>query len=202
MNALLREAAEWRLIGLLFECPAGGWPNLVTTLASEVGDAALRDAALAALDEATEGLYHSIFGPGGPTPPREVSYRDSVQLGYLMSELASYYDAFAYRPRTAEVPDHIAVETGFIGYLRLKEAYAVASGDPDRAAIAADASQRFIGEHLSVMAEPLAAALESSGVRYLALAAQALLHRTGAPRTLPVLSSNTDSLFACGDTDQ
>ncbi len=201
MNAQLREAAEWRLIGLLLECPRAGWPDQVRRLASEVSDPALREAAQAAAGEAAEGLYHSIFGPGGPAPPREVSYRDSVQLGYLMAELASYYDAFAYQPDTPEVPDHVAVEAGFIGYLRLKEAYAVASGDPERAEITSEAARRFIDEHLSVMAEPLAAALENSGVRYLALAAQALLRRTGPPRTLPVLSSDTESLFTCGATE-
>lgn len=181
---LLREASEWRLIGLLFECPASGWAEEVSALARDSGDSLLRDAAEAA-HEASEGLYHSVFGPGGPASPREVSYRDSPQLGYLMSELASYYDAFAFEPKTPEAPDHVAVEAGFVGYLRFKEAFAVSEGDTEHAAITAEAAGSFVEEHLSRIAGPLAITLAESGVAYLALAAQALLELTGPPRSEP-----------------
>ncbi|MEK7406695.1 MAG: molecular chaperone TorD family protein, partial [Acidobacteriota bacterium] len=162
-----------------FECPVGGWREKVAAVTSEIADAELGAAAETAQAEATEGLYHSLFGPGGPVSAREVSYRESVELGHLMSELACYYGAFAYQPGTQEVDDHVAVEAGFVGYLRLKEAYALASGDAERAAVTAEAARRFIDDHLAAMAEPLAAALGASGSRYLATAAAALLRRTG-----------------------
>jgi nitrate reductase assembly molybdenum cofactor insertion protein NarJ len=178
-NNLLREAAEWRLISLLFECPTKGWREQVAALAGEITDEDLKLAANAAQDEATEGLYHSIFGPGGPAPAREVSYRDWVQPGYLLSELSGYYNAFSFHPATQEVADHVSVEAAFIAYLRLKEAYALDCFDSEHASVTAEAAQNFIKEHLSNMVEPLSHSLALSGVRYLSLTGTALLQRVG-----------------------
>jgi nitrate reductase assembly molybdenum cofactor insertion protein NarJ len=202
-NKLLHEAAEWRLIGLLFECPVNDWCKQVKTLAKDVTDETLKQAAEAAQEEASEGIYHSIFGPGGPAPAREVSYRSWSQPGYLLSELFSYYDAFSYNPVTYEVPDHVSVEAGFIAYLRLKEAYAMDCLDYEHATVTADAARNFIDEHLSTMVEPLAKSLASSGINYLALNSKALLHRVGAKKNephgkaLPVLSDFESDDFEC-----
>lgn len=203
-NKLLIEAAEWRLISLLFECPTTGWFELVDSLSNEITDKDLKLAATKAQVEASEGLYHSIFGPGGPAPAREVSYRSWVQPGYLLSELSSYYDAFSFQPDTEEVADHISVEAGFIAYLRLKEVFARDCLDIEHANITADSAQNFIDEHLSFVAEPLAKSLASSGITYLALNASALLQRVGVKNSeskikmLPVLSDFEDENFDCG----
>lgn len=200
-HALLRQAAEWRLIGLLFECPSGTWRDDIVALARDVDDPLLASAAAHALDEASEGLYHSTFGPGGPAPPREVSYVTAIQLGSLLSELAAFYDAFAYAPSAREAPDHVSVEAGFIGYLLLKQAYAAARGDEEQASVTAEAAATFTREHLSMLAEPLAATLGASGLDYLAEAARALATRVGPPpsamashggRLLPVIQPRDD----------
>ena len=201
-HALLKQAAEWRLIGLLFECPAGSWRDDLVALARDIDDPLLRAAVTHALEEASEGLYHSTFGPGGPAPPREVTYVKAVQLGYLLSELTAFYDAFAYRPVTRESPDHVSVEAGFVGYLRLKEAYAVTRGDDDHASVTAEAAATFMREHLATLGEPLAATLGVSGLAYLAEAARALANRVGPPpsaiaspqaeRLLPVIQPLED----------
>jgi nitrate reductase assembly molybdenum cofactor insertion protein NarJ len=185
-RALLAEAARWRLIGALFECPTGNWREILDALCTLESDPDLREATCAAQTEASESLYYSVFGPGGSSSPREVSYHKHLELGSLMSELGGYYDAFGYQPDTREPGDHIAVEAGFVGYLRLKEAYALACDDSGRAQITAEATQRFIENHLSAMAAPLADSLENSGIRYLALAARALadLCRTDPPQNL------------------
>lgn len=207
-NQLLREAAEWRLLGLLFECPSPNWREQMDSLAAEISDADLEAAAEAAREEASEGLYHSIFGPGGPAPGREVSYREWAQPGYLLSELSSYYEAFAYQPAQsmkAEAPDHISVEIGFIAYLKLKEAYARANFDDEHANVTREAAQQFLKEHLAAMTEPLSNSLEHSGVKYLALAGKALLARVGPKRdkprklTLPILPNDEDPEFACAE---
>ena len=178
---LAREAAEWRLLSLLFECPNETWRANITALAAQIDDAELKTAVEDALNEASEGLYHHTFGPGGPAPAREATYRQTVQLGYLMAELQAFYNAFAYAPVTAEAPDHIAVETGFIAYLKIKEAYALACGDQERAATAAESAQKFIDEHLKNIAHPLAGHLESSEFNYLVKAGSALASRVGPP---------------------
>ena len=203
-SSLLEQAAEWRLISLLFECPTKNWREQVAAISSEITHEGLRAAAECVQSEASEALYHSIFGPGGPAPPREVSYRESLQLGYLISELEAFYQSFCFSPATAEVLDHVSVEAGFIGYMKLKEAYALASSDWENATVTAEAAQRFLEDHVSVIAQPLTATLQALGVRYLSLAGEGLLRRAGAPRKtrqpqesglLPVLD---ESLFDCG----
>jgi nitrate reductase assembly molybdenum cofactor insertion protein NarJ len=182
-TALLADTAEWRMIGLLLEYPSSGWTARVETLAKAVRDPDLRSAAKAALAEASEGMHHSLFGPGGPVSPREASYSSGVQLGQLLSELAAYYTAFAWHPNTVEPFDHISVEAGFVAWLKLKVAYATACADADHATLASEAVQTFVADHLSVMAEQICQRLEPVAPSYLVLAGRALYSRVGSPRS-------------------
>ena len=182
IRELLQQAAQWRLTALLFSCPQGDWQVQLAMLAAEVSDDQLQAAARAAAEQASEGLYHTTFGPGGPAAPREVSYRESDLSGRFLAELCDFYAAFAYLPSFGEPPDHMAVETDFLGYLRLKEAYALSRGEVEQAAVTAEAAARFLDDHLSVMAEPLATSLAHSEISYLALTSQSLLQRVGPPR--------------------
>lgn len=203
---LLNEAAEWRLISLLFDCPAGDWFEQVSLLGEQVKDKRLSQAAAAAMSEADEGLFHSIFGPGGPAPGREVSYRSWVEPGQLLSELSAYYDAFGFKTRTNEVPDHVAVEAGFVGYLRLKELYARESADDENAEITAEAAAAFIKDHLSKYSEKLNSLLSGSGITYLENAGQALFERVGPDEdknklreaAMPILAEDEEAIFECG----
>lgn len=201
---LMKEAADWRLISLLFDRPADGWFDEVGMLGEQSEDKRLKRAADAARGEAGEGAFHSIFGPGGPAPSREVTYRSWVQPGYLLSELSSYYDAFSYKPTTDEAPDHVAVEAGFIAYLKFKELYALECGDGEAAAVTAEAANTFIEDHLSKIAGKLSRSLAESGYEYLKLAGEALFERTGPDKdgselaVLPVLQPEEDELFECG----
>lgn len=199
---LLQQAAEWRLIGLLFECPKSDWLEQVTNLAKEVQDPNLKLAVQAAEIEANEGLYHSVLGPGGPAPAREISYNSWAEPGRMMSELTSYYKAFSFQPVTSEVADHISLEANFISYLRLKEAYAIACDAMEEAKITAEASEKFIAEHLNTIAEPLVNILVDLDVEYLKNAGQALLMRVGQVKhkSLPVFdnfSEIDECQFSC-----
>jgi len=202
---ILVEAAEWRLISLLFDCPIGDWFKQVEMLGEQVLDKRLKRAARVVQKEASEGLFHSIFGPGGPAPGREISYRGWVQPGYMLSELSSFYDAFSYKPVTDEALDHVAVETGFIAYLRLKEIFALECSDTESADVTATASKTFIDEHLSKYAEQMSKILANSGIEYLSLASEALFKRVGKDkdkkkqRFLPVLEETEEEpSFECG----
>ena len=176
---LLGEAAAWRLLGLLFERPREGWWQEVESLRREVHDSEISAAVEAAQEEASEGLYLALLGPGGVVSPREVSYRGMNDPGQVLSDIRAFYEAFAFGPETEEAPDHIAVEASFMGYLRLKEAYARARGSKEEAEVASQGATRFCEEHLSTLAWPLAARSEKTEVRYLSLAARALAPRTG-----------------------
>jgi nitrate reductase assembly molybdenum cofactor insertion protein NarJ len=194
IRSLFREAATWRLLGRLFECPRERWHDDIEGLARELGDDELLIAASSARLTATEGQYHSVFGPGGPAPPREATYHDSLELGSLMTELVGYYRAFAYAPSLDEPPDHIAVEIGFVAYLKLKQAYALARGENDGAMVAERATHTFVTDHLAVMAEPLARLLAESPLEYLARASRAIASKIGPrphAKRLPMLPPPT-----------
>jgi nitrate reductase assembly molybdenum cofactor insertion protein NarJ len=202
-TALLQEVAVWRLLGLFFEYPDDAWRTRVAALGDEVTDPRLRAAAASALREASPGMYCSLFGPGGPVSLRAVTYRDGVQLGYLLSEVGAFYDAFAYARSTTESDDHLAVEIGFLAYLRLKQAYALACGEDEHAAVTQDAAERFLADHVSGIAAPVAQALTNLGPCYLTTAAEVLIERAGPAKVIPVIPvadfcGDADEAFGCG----
>jgi nitrate reductase assembly molybdenum cofactor insertion protein NarJ len=197
VRELLAEATAWRLLGLLFERPRDGWREDVETLSRVVSDPELQAAAVAAQEEASEGLYLALLGPGAPVSAREVTYRGMEDPGRIIADISAFYDAFAFHPETEEAPDHLAVEAGFLGYLRMKEAYAQARGNEEEAEVAAKAAARFSHEHLAILAWPVAERLEATNVRYLSLAAAALTHRSGPRRDTP--PTTTAPLRLCDD---
>ena len=205
-KALIAAAAEWRLLALLFEYPDDAWRRQLEALANEVSDPDLRSAAAGARQEACEGLHIALFGPGGPVSLREVTYLGGVQLGYLMSELSAFYHAFGYQPETAEALDHLSVEAGFLSYLKLKEVYALECGDSEHAAIVSDASDTFVREHLALVAEPIARALENLAP-YLVHAGRFLAGRIGPrPRSLYPLGGDLagdieEEEMSCGSSE-
>ncbi len=182
LPATVRQAAEWRLLGLLFERPRAGWHEEIARLAREIDDPGVRAATSAARD-ATEGEFLRLVGPGGAVSPREVTYRPFEDPGRILAELATVYPAFAYQPRSEEPADHLAVEVGFVGYLLLKEAYAAAGGDRKAAAIAAATRRDFVETHLAPMATPFAERLRAAGPSYLLECARVLAARVPPPRT-------------------
>lgn len=195
-------AAEWRLIGLLLERPRRGWHEEVARLSREVHDRPLRDAAAAARD-AGEGDYLHLLGPGGLVSPRAVTYQPFADPGQLLAELATVYDAFAFRPQVEEPIDHIAVEVAFVGYLLLKEAFATARGDRAAAATTAIARRAFVETHLAAFAGTFVQRLEATGPSYLLPIAQLLAARVPARQAAQPLPSvdAVEVCAACGIVD-
>lgn len=181
---LLAEAAEWRLLGLLFEYPSDAWRAQVTALLPDLRDEALRLLGEAALEFNSPGLHIALFGPAGSVPVREVKWQGGVQYGYLMAELNAYYGAFGYRPAAEEVADHLAIQLGFVSYLRVKQALAMAEGEMEHAEVAGEAAARFVQDHLAVSAEPVLQALENFAPDYLVEAGRRIRNQAGpSPRT-------------------
>ena len=197
LKQLLGDSAAWRLLGLLFERPRDGWWQEVEALSRLVSDPEIRAAADAARDEASEGLYLALLGPGGAVPSREVAYRGMEDPGHIIADISAFYEAFAFQPETEEAPDHLAVEAGFLGYLCLKEAFARTRGNAEEAEIAANAAIRFREAHLSTLAWPVAEGLEATDVRYLTLAASTLARRSGSRRDVGATGSSP--LRLCDD---
>ncbi|MBI5363230.1 MAG: molecular chaperone TorD family protein [Planctomycetes bacterium] len=176
---LLGEAADWRLIGLLFERPREGWKKTVAELAAACTDPLLREAGELAR-EAEEGRYLAFLGPGGALSPRESGYRRTADPARTLSEIRIFHAAFAFEPEREDPVDHMSVLCAFVGWMRLKEAYAVADDDRESAEITRAAADRFVREHLAPCAGPLAERLEQFECGQLLPAARALLARAGA----------------------
>ena len=121
-----------------------------------------------------------------------------------MAELSAFYDAFGFHPSHAEADDHISVETGFVAYLKLKQAYALASGDLERAEVASQAASSFIKEHLALFAEPMLPRLENFAPDYLIGAGRILLElagpspRNGYPLSAAFDAEDDSSEMSCG----
>jgi hypothetical protein len=201
VQRLVAEAAAWRVLGRVFERPTAAWTQELEALAAEPLDAAVVDLARRAAAEGSEAYYLALLGPGGVASPREVAYRSWLDPGQLLAELTANYDAFAYHPETEECLDHVAVLSGFVGYLRMKEAYALAGGEAEAAAVVAEAAAAFLSEHLAPLAAGLAAKLGDGASFYLAEAAVLLAERSGDPpapaAALPLFAADDDS-FECG----
>ena len=203
VTQLLSEAQCWHLLSRLFERPDEGWHARVRALADGL-EASASDihAAASAAPDATEGHYLSTFGPSGVVSPREVAHCGQRDPGQLLADLQARYTAFGFHPLSEDPIDHLAVETDFVGYLRLKEAIARSEGDVERATITAEAAQAFMADHLRDMAEPIAGKLEPAAEPYLVCAARALARRVGPPANpsgSKVIWLEDDSL-TCGET--
>ena len=189
----LSAAAEWRLLSLLLSRPRPGWYEEVSALAREVGDPQLRQAALEARD-ATEGAYHALLGAGGPASPREAAHAGFGDPGRILSDLTLRYGAFGFSPRAEEADDHLAVECGFVSYLFLKEAYALARGEEEAAAVTREQRARFLAEHAAVAGRGFAGKLPAGSPGYLLATAAALAERLPATPTVPEAGPEQDPL--------
>ncbi len=176
LRDLLARAAEWRLLSVLLSRPCPGWREEVAALAREVDDPVLRQAAAEA-GSAGEGAYHALLGAGGPASPREAAHLGFVDPGRVLADLAAWYSAFGFTPRPDEAHDHLAVESDFVSYLYLKEAYAVAAGQPDAAGVTRDARARFLSEHAAKAGKRMPDKLPEGAPPYLAAAARAAAAR-------------------------
>jgi hypothetical protein len=174
------EAARWRLLGLLLERPRGNWHEEIGSLVREIADPDLIAAAEGAR-EATEGEYLAVLGPGGVVSPRQVGHMKEGDPAQLIAELSTFYEAFAYEPGNENPPDHIAVEAGFVGFMKLKEAFARASGNRDGEGRTKRAIGRFMDRHLRDFSHAFAERLAVSAPEYLARAGSCLARETGSP---------------------
>jgi hypothetical protein len=194
----IAEAARWRLLGLLLERPRPGWHEEVAALGAEVRDGELSTLAGAARD-ASEGAYLALVGPGAAISPREVAYRGLEDPGWVLADIAHFYETFAYRPCAEDPLDHVAVEAGFVGYLFLKEELARAADEVEAAETVAAARQRFLETHLATVAAPLARALAVAEGSCLARAAATLAARVPpCPVACPVTAVEEVAEEGCG----
>lgn len=197
----IAEAAQWHLLARLFERPRPGWGEDVARLAGELPNVLLR-AVAAAAEAATEGEYLNVLGPGGIVSAREVGHQGYRDPGWVLSDLSRYYEAFGYAPLAEDPLDHVAVETGFVAYLHMKEALARSLDDEDAVAVTREAREAFLRDHLGVLAGSLARRLGPDNASYLAGAADLLAARipwcVGIPEEGDPVDPLAEGCGACG----
>jgi len=197
MSRSMVEAARWRLLGLLFERPRRGWCEEIEALAREVGDARLIEAARQAA-AVTEGAYLAVMGPGGTVSPREVAYRPMGDPGRILAGLRGIYEAFGYAPLVEDPPDHVAVQIGFVGFMKLKQAYAEVRDEAGAARLTAEAVAGFIDDHLAGFSGELARRLASGAPEHLVQTASILAELCpGAPLPLVDAPSRESADCSC-----
>ncbi|MBI2213048.1 MAG: molecular chaperone TorD family protein [Acidobacteria bacterium] len=179
VRELIEESVAWRMFSLAFERPRNGWRDHVDAIAHDANDDTVRAIALMAQEQADEALFLEVFGPGGAVSPREVAYRGFADPGHVLAELEAIYHAFAYEPASEECPDHVSVEAGFVGYLRMKQAFARIVGDEEAERLSAEASAMFIKEHLGAIAAGLAKRFDDDDSFYIASAAKLMRETIG-----------------------
>ena len=178
---LLEEACQWRLLSLLLSRPTAERKDEVRRLAGERTTPRLAAAARAWCDNAGEGDYLHLLGPGGLVPAREVAYRPFADPGWLLADIARYHQAFGFRPAAEEPPDHIAVLGDFVSYLLLKEAYARDCEGGDAVAVTRGAMKRFMQEHVAPVAARVAERLDACGATDWGVAARLLAEKVPTP---------------------
>jgi len=180
LDRTLTAAAQWSLLALLFERPRPGWCAEIEAITGAVSDAELRRGAAMAR-AAGEDAYLRLFNPDGGLSPRETRYRKRGDRGQLLDDLQGFYRAFGYEPRAGHLLDHVAVETGFIGHLELREAYAVSADNREEGQTSRLARDTFLRDHLAQWAGPFAGRMENharANSPWL-LAARCLVRMTG-----------------------
>lgn len=114
-----------------------------------------------------EERYVAAFGHiiSVECPPYEIQYGqgDIFTKSHELADIAGFYRAFGLEtsPQVKERPDHISVELGFMGFLALKEAYALEQGHgPDKVRLCRQAQRGFLEKHLASWAPTFTHLLE------------------------------------------
>ena len=169
----LERASVYRLLGAALSRPvddqldalAAAAASLASTAGPEVAESLGRFAAATrGTTAATVGdEYVFLFDREARCPPYEGAWAEAQLAGKaaLLADIAGFYAAFGLEPAAArpDVEDHIAAECEFMSVLALKEAYALAEGDAEGAAITSAAQRRFVGDHLGRWAATFCVAL-------------------------------------------
>lgn len=206
MAGALRRAATYRVLAAAFAYPTA---ERLSELARRAAAAAPADrhaaalarlAAAAATSDATAlaGEYLRLFDGAVRCPPYEGAWGPQQISGKaaLLADIAGFYTAFGVTPAPphADIEDHAGAELEFMSVLALKEAYALAEGHAEAAAITREAQAKFVAEHLGRWGEAFAARVQALAAPGVYPAAAAVLATWIAEEcgTLAVVPSRVD----------
>ena len=182
----LARAALYRLACLAFRHPDRDWEREWRSLAAGAREAArlcegerssagglqaLVERACAASRSLGETVaeHARVFGhiPRAAATPYETEWTgaagDLLQY-HQISDIAAFYNAFGLQLGRScdERPDHVGLELEFLHFLCVKEAFGLAEGLDDLAALCRETEGRFLAEHLARWAGGLCARMQAA----------------------------------------
>lgn len=163
----LSRAAMLQFVSLALQTPT---PEILAEMRDLCASlpSALAESARVVLEwpaDAWEPEFFSVLGPAG-CAVCESSYERAAQAsrGPLLAKVAGFYEAFGYTSdRLKEVPDHAAVEFGFLSFLAMKVAFATFESKPEKASVATDAYADFHRQHIGAWFPDCVAAVQATG---------------------------------------
>jgi len=158
MARLLRDGTSWNFCSHLFRWPTKETMLAAASLVPELPPQLRVEAAEVVAytsDPSLQSAYHHLIGSGGCVSPYESQCRINGETGVadkgiILADVAAFYKAFGfnYSKELPEAPDHVAVELAFMGYLKLKQAFAFLHQDDEAIEVCRDAEDAFLQDHL------------------------------------------------------
>jgi TorA maturation chaperone TorD len=172
----LARATEYRLLHALLRPPAPGRREELRALARELPDAAVGPGLVEADDDEVAAEAFRLLGPAGPVSVCASDYGGDgyADKGPFLANVAGFYRAFGFEPAAGENPDHFASLFEFLGFLALKQAWAVHDRDGGQAEVAAEAEAKLASEYVHPYLDRFVERLSSlapEGGAYAAIAA-------------------------------
>ncbi|MBF0127338.1 MAG: molecular chaperone TorD family protein [Magnetococcales bacterium] len=192
MEALLKQAALFRLLALCFTYPQEERQAQMRQQLDELRDLSPVEVAEAfetlrerwsGVDlEALQALHCRLFQGRNVISLHETSYGDAQRIGGQVVELSDingFYRAFGMQVSDAnpEMPDHLCTELEFYSLLLVKQAYALDNEWAEEEAVTADASRKFLEHHLGRWLAPMLDKVREHGEDSIYLSCATLLER-------------------------
>jgi TorA maturation chaperone TorD len=183
LREVLGRAQGFRALARAF-APPGDMARVLTDLAAlaarsrgPLGAAAARAVEALAAERGAPlcDAHAALFGGHGGVPAREGAYTDARRIAPAeLADLRGFLLAFKLEER-GELADHVASECELASLLALKQAWALAEGEAERAQIAGEAYRALVADHLARFAPRFAARVRAAAApAFYAAAADAL----------------------------
>jgi putative dimethyl sulfoxide reductase chaperone len=187
VQGLLGRAAVYELLSLAFSYPDADWRDQVLASIEDIsghdtaeamnlheGLAALAEALAVESDDAIAVEHIRLFAGEVVCSPHETEYtRDAFAKARRLADIAGFYHAFGLKVAADKpgLPDFVATELEFMGFLAKKQAFAAVQGWDENEEICADAQRAFLESHLACWLPAFCAALSEVGSEFFQAAA-------------------------------
>lgn len=124
-------------------------PDPLGQAVQELADA-LRGVPIRALESQFTGLFTHVHSADCPPYETDFTTHDVFRQSRELADLGGFYRAFGVEPSRAQPErlDHVAVELEFLHLLSYKEAWALARGEEEQAALCREAQASFLVGHV------------------------------------------------------